>query len=196
MSKERDKLRQKRQAKYEKERATVLGFRKQAPQLKPHLRKVGCDLPFYDFLDSYEEEFSRTVTAAMKGLPTLHGVHEVDLPDFESTDWSLFGCDPKQQIFFNVDDQFASYGTGNPKANVRGSAAYFLDGTSDYRAVVLIPRNPKSSVEYKDLKYSIKIAALLHELGHVQDAERQINMDPIALRFDVINAEAYANWAV
>jgi hypothetical protein len=176
-------------------RATVLDFRKKAPLLKPYLPKVGCDLPFYDFLDSYEEEFAKTVTAAMKNLPTLLGVHEVELSEFESTDWSLFGCDPKQQIVFSVDDQFASYGKGNPKANVRGSAAYFLDGTSDFRSVVLIPRNPKCTVEYKDLKYAIKIATLMHELGHIHDAEHRTNIDPIASRFDIIEAEAYANCA-
>lgn len=28
--------------------------RKTGRQLKPLLRKVGCDLPFYDYIDSYE----------------------------------------------------------------------------------------------------------------------------------------------
>ena len=35
--------------------------------------------------------------------------------------------------------------------------------------------------------------ALLHELGHVEDLEGKLNIDPESDRFDLIEAEVFAN---
>ncbi len=191
---EKEKRERQRQAQYEGERASMENFRRLAPTLKPVLRQVGCDLPFYDFLDSYEEEFSRTVSVAMREFPSLLGIHEVDENEFVDMNWTKYGADGLRQVFFSLDDKFAGYGAnGNSKANIRGSAAFFLDGDGHPRSVVLIPRSVKCSFEHKELKYAFKIGSLLHELGHVNDAEKRINIDAETGRMDVVQAEAYAN---
>lgn len=193
-SREKEKKLRQQKAKYEDEKATIENFRKVAPKLKPLLRRVGCDLPFYDFLDSYEEEFRRIVTTAIQQFPTLLSIHEVDDAEFLQPDWANFGVDAAKQVFFNIDERFAQYGKGsNSKANIRGSATFFLGDDCCCKSVILIPRSPKCSFHYKELKYAFKIASLLHELGHIQDAELRINIDVSDKRFDLVEAEAYAN---
>ena len=71
MSSDKKKAKQQKQRQWEKENESVTNFRSQAPQLKPFLRSKGCDLPFYDFLDSYSDEFQRIVTEAKGNHPSL-----------------------------------------------------------------------------------------------------------------------------
>jgi len=193
-SREKEKKLRQQKAKYEDEKATIENFRKVAPKLKPLLRRAGCDLPFFDFLDSYEEEFGRIVTTAIQQFPSLLSIHEVDDSEYLQPDWPKYGVDADKQVFFDIDERFAQYGKNrNSKANIRGSATFFLDDNGGYKSVVLIPRSPKCSFEYKDLKYAFKIASLLHELGHIEDAELRINIDVPEKRFGLVEAEAYAN---
>lgn len=192
--KEREKQERLRQAKYEKEKATIENFRKNGAVLKTHLRKVGCDLPFYDFLDSYTDEFNRTVATAKAMFPSLVGVYEVDENEYQNTEWAKYGVGDCEYVLFDLDDRFSDYGKNkNPLANVRGSASFFIDRDNALRSVILIPRNPKSSFQHKEYKYVLKIGTLCHELGHIHDAENKINLDPHARRFDLIAGEAYAN---
>ena len=64
-------------AKWEAENASVQDFWAKADRVKAHVRAQGCNLPFFDFLDSYEEEFRRVVAWAKNTFPSLHGVFEV-----------------------------------------------------------------------------------------------------------------------
>jgi hypothetical protein len=66
MSKDKDKKRRQRQAQWEKEKAQIDDMRRNAPEVKRALRRVGCDLPFYDYLDSYSEEFARIMAWATR----------------------------------------------------------------------------------------------------------------------------------
>ena len=70
--------RARRQRQWEEEDKTIRDLRAKAPYIKMILRGRGCVLPFYDYLDSYPDEFQRIATAAKNEHPSLIGIHEVD----------------------------------------------------------------------------------------------------------------------
>ncbi|MEX1028158.1 MAG: hypothetical protein WD049_09165 [Candidatus Paceibacterota bacterium] len=184
-----------RNRKWRQEKATIKEFRAKAPHMKALLRSRGCDLPFYDYLDSYSEEFHRTVEAAKAAYPSLLGVHEVDDQTFaaETQEWSQFGYSDLEQVFFKIEDTFADYGSSPLDANLCGSMSAFHDSAGNVRSVILIRRSVQTSVQHHELKYAFKIISLVHEIGHVEDLERGINFDVPSRHLDVIAAEAYAH---
>jgi hypothetical protein len=194
MGRQPDRRRLKRQAKHRSERRSVEQLRQHASRLKPILRDLGADLPFYDLLDSYETVFTDLVDEGKQRYRSLAGIHEVDGRTFEETDWSLFGLEPANHVQFTFDEQFAGYGSkGADTANVRGAASFFRQADGGFRSIILIPHSPRTEIQHRDLRYVLKIAALTHELGHIDDAESRLHIDPLAGRFDLIEAEAYAN---
>lgn len=192
MSKRKDKEKANKQKKWEKENESIKNFRAQAPQLKPFLRSNGCDLPFYDFLDSYADEFERIIVEAKGQYPTLVNVHEVDDGVYRKTDWSDLGYVGYQQIIFSTDDALDDYGTHNAKANLCGRTSAFTCPDQKLRTVVVI-RRTVTDFEHRELKYVTKIAALLHEIGHVHDIENAINFDVRAKTTNIFEAEAFAH---
>lgn len=194
MGKHPDRRRLKRQARHRSERRTIEQLRQHASRLKPILRDLGFDLPFYDLLDSYETVFDDLAFEGKERFRSLSGIHEVDGRTFEETDWSLFGLEPADHLQFTFDEQFAGYGSkGAETANIRGSASFFRQADGGFRSIILIPRSPRTDIRHPDLKYVLKIVALTHELGHISDAENGFHIDPLGGRFDLIEAEAYAN---
>lgn len=192
MSKKKDKEKAKKQQKWEEENRSIKSFQAQAPKLKRFLRTKGCNLPFYDFLDSYTAEFERIVVEAKNSYPSLVGVHDVENSVYRNTDWSALGYGDYQQIFFYTDDEIADYGTHDAKANLCGHTSAFLDREQNLRTVIIIRKTVKD-FEHRELKYVIKIAALLHEVGHVHDIEHGVNFDVQAKTTNIIEAEAFAN---
>lgn len=200
-NKAKEKKKHHQKMKYEQQKQSIESFRRMAPKVKSALRTIGVDLPFYDYLDNYQSEFSRFADEAKMEMKTLVGVHELDIGEFRNPDWGKFGLDKEQQITFSLDDRFSEYGkkfSGNgklTKTSVRfeGDTTYFLDGGGGFHSIVKLPRNPKGSLTHSDLKYAVKIGILLHEIGHVYDAENRINIDPISRRFDVVEGEAFAH---
>jgi hypothetical protein len=184
-----------KQRQYEKEKASIEGFRKMAVKVKPHLRKNGCDLPFYDFLDSWEEEFNRIKLRAIDEFQSLVGIHEVDKKTFFAPNYADYGCDPTTLVDFDLGERFTNYGrkSATTQVNMQGATTYFLDGDGGFTSLVLIPKNPPIRWQYKEFRYAFNLPVLVHELGHVQDAEKRINLDPSAKRFDVVEGEVYAN---
>lgn len=155
---------------------------------------MGADLPFYDLLDSYETVFTDLADEGKQRFRSLAGIHEVDGRTFEETDWSLFGLEPADHVQFTFDEQFAGYGSkGADTANIRGAASFFRQADGGFRSIILIPQSPRTEIHHRDLRYVLKIASLTHELGHINDAENGLHIDPLAGRFDLIEAEAYAN---
>lgn len=194
MGKHSDKRRLNRQARHRSERRSVEQLRQHASRLKPILRDLGSDLPFYDWLDSYETMFNDLADEGMKRFRSLAGIHEVDGSTFEETDWSFFGLEPTDHVQFTFDEQFAGYGSkGADTANIRGSVSFFRQADGGFQSIILIPRNPRTDIQHRDLRYAMKIATLTHELGHISDTENRLHIDPLARRFDLIEAEAYAN---
>jgi hypothetical protein len=194
MGKRPDKRRLKREARHRSERRSIEQLRQHAPRLKPILRELGADLPFYDLLDSYEAVFGDLASEGMARFGSLSGIHEVDNRTFEETDWSLFGLEPADHLQFAFDEKFASYGRkGANTANIRGAASFFRQADGGFRSIILIPRSPRTDIQHRDLRYVLKIATLTHELGHISDAENRFHIDPLARRFDLVEAETYAN---
>ncbi len=177
---------------FESEKADIERWREMAPTMKARLRRIGCDLPFYDFLDSYDREFHRIASESIESIPTLLDIQEIDQEgrDDSARPYEFHGY---KQVFFELDGRFAQYVEKNPKANVRGSAMFLLNDSGECGTVIRVPRNIKCSFRHPELKYSIKIGALFHEIGHAWDVENRLNIDPGSGRFDVVKAEAFAH---
>lgn len=194
-NKKKPNKRARKQDQWKRENEQLRDFRRKAPYYKTILQGRGCVLPFYDFLDSYADEFQRIVDHAKQEYGSLVDVHEVDEHIFDDSDrnWSNLGYGDFDQIFFEVGDEAPDYGSHSRDANLAGSMTAFLDAKQELQSVILIRRTVKTHVQHRELKYAFKIASLLHELGHVQDLEQGINFDVPAKRMDIIEAEVFAN---
>lgn len=187
--------REEKQRKWHREDESIKNFRAKAPHVKALLRDRGCNLPFYDYLDSYEDEFKRTVTAAMASHPSLLGVHEVDDDCYADTehDWSKFGYNDLTQILFSIGNDVVDYGAKSLDANLSGSMSAFHDSNGNLRSVILMKQSIRTTCQHRDLKYAVKLAALNHEIGHVEDLERGINFNVSMSQVDIIEAEVFAH---
>jgi hypothetical protein len=196
MSKKKDKERAKQQRRWEAENKSIGEFRAAAPEMKRRLRGWGCDLPFYDFLDSYTEKFEQIAKAALKAHPSLRDVHEVDDPIFRSKNWAKLGYGNWQQVQVHFDDKYENdYGGVVTDENLCGCASIFHDEKGGLRTGIMIRRTVKNWMEHREYKYITKIVALLHELGHVHDIENSINfkINGDKAEVDIIEAEVFAN---
>jgi len=196
-NKQKERERQKKYAKWTAENETIERFRRQGPHIKRILAHRGIDLPFYDFLDSYVDEFNRTCIAAKSEHPSLLGIHEVDdsLYYKQPLDWTKFGYRGLESITLQFDRDLPDYGRKKgDAANMAGYTHAFRDEQKNLRTVVLIRRSIKlPHFEHREYKYALKVASLLHEIGHVEDFERGINFDLATNRLDIIEAEVFAN---
>lgn len=193
--KDRQRDRAKKQRQWQQEDKTIREFRAKAPYIKMILRGRGCVLPFYDYLDSYADEFQRIADEAKAEHPSLIGIHEVDDPTFAENEknWPKLGYGDLEQIFFTIEEAVPDYGAGSLDANLCGSTSAFLDSDQNVRSVILIRQTVRGSIQHRELKYALKLASLLHEIGHVQDLERGLNFDPATRRLRVIEAEVFAH---
>lgn len=178
--------------KWQQENARFQNLRGQAPELKALLRSKGCDLPFYDYLDSYGDEFQRIVTEAIGRYPSLVDVLEVEDAVYEQTDWDSLGFGNYKPIFFEVADVLGTYWPHDAMGNMRGHTTPFYDPEGRLRTVIIIRRSVKD-FELNDWKYVIKIPTLLHELGHVHDIENGMSFDLQSKTANLVEAEAFAN---
>lgn len=119
----RQEKRAQKQKQWEEEDKTFKEFRAKAPYIKAILRSRGCILPFYDYLDSYADEFQRIAQAARTKHPSLLGVHEVDDAIFSGNEkhWSQLDYGDLQQIFFSIEEGVSDYEIVSPDANLCGS---------------------------------------------------------------------------
>lgn len=193
--KQRQKSKSKDQRQWESEDATIKSHRRKAPYMKAILRSRGCVLPFYDFLDSYEAEFNKLVAEFQMNHPSLFGILEVDGNELDTRDWERYGISSEwKQVFYTCeDDSTDTYGQGDKSANVNGHTITFKNPEGEIRTLVRLQRQMKMRFQHKEFKYVFKIAALLHEIGHVIDIEQRINFDPITETARIIDAEVFAN---
>jgi hypothetical protein len=180
---------------WQQENESLQEFRRKAPHIKALLKMRGCVLPFFDYLDSYPDEFKRVADKAIAEHPTLVAVHEVDDKVFEKPEnhWEELGYGHLKQVFFTIGDEFADYGKRSLDANLAGHTTAFLDREGDIHTVIIMKQSIRTSFRHGHLKYALKIASLCHEIGHVEDIEKRTNFkfDPPTL--DIIEAEAYAH---
>lgn len=185
----------KRQQKWKRERATFENAQNIATQMKAELKQKGCHLAFYDFLDSYANEFRDIVTEGQREHASLLGIHEVSREVYENLDqhWGDFGYSDLEQVFYDIDESCEDYLQRDKSANVNGVTIIFRESSGVFRTAVFILKNVRGTFKFSDYKYVLKIPALLHELGHVDDIEKQINFNLNDGTTDIIEAEAYAN---
>src|SRR5436190_5230720 len=109
--------------------ASVVDPKRSAPLLKAHLKAKGCDLPFYDYLDSYEEEFHRLVALAKAEYPSLIQVRVVNQDDGLWL-WSQAERDGLTEIVFDGDEPSEAPGF------VSGRTGFFADDQGMLRTLV------------------------------------------------------------
>lgn len=161
---------------------------------KAALKKAGCDLRFYDFLDRFQPEFERIAKESLASFPSLRGIHELDMEAYRSPDLNVIAPGIGRVASLVVQDDFPEYGKADPRgANLSGVTYFCLADDGTLQTLILLPRNPPNTHPHPDMKYIFKLSTLFHELGHVHDVERRINIDPFTGRFDMIEAEVYAS---
>jgi hypothetical protein len=170
-------------------------YQRKAPHFKKLLRMRGYDLPFYDFLDSYADEFKNISVWARTNYLSLIKVAEVADHVFESPQdhWEELGCGGLTQLFFNHSDEFSDYGQKSAEANLAGHTIAFHDRAKSLRTLVTIKQSVKSDLKHPDYKYVLKIASLCHEIGHVHDLENGLNFRFDETITDIIEAEVFAH---
>lgn len=182
-------------AQFKEEENTFQDFRQKAPYIKLILKDRGHDFHFYDYLDSYQEAFQSIARNAVMERSSLLGVHELSDNEEDGDFWRDLGYDDLTQIFFSTDEGLPDYGTehGKGRVNLEGAMTAFQGGDGALHSLISIRKNIKTSMRHPELKYACKIAALLHEIGHVIDLEVGKNIDVQHKTMDVIEAEVYAN---
>jgi hypothetical protein len=192
----KDRANEDSQRQWAEEDARIQRFRSLAPGMKAELRKLGCNLPFYEWLDSYEAEFAKIVTWGKAEFHTLYDVFEVGKGKLDrQLGWRTLGL-PADWSHLRIafdDEAVQSYILPDDNACLRGSTTLFRDSAGLLRSVVRVIKNPEFTAKHKDYRYSLKLPILLHELGHVNDYEKKINLDVDSRSGDLIEAEVYAN---
>lgn len=193
--KDKDKRRAAKQRQWEAEKEQINNLRAKAPEIKTALRAKGCNLPFYEFLDSYEDEFNAIASASAARFPSLVGAFEVEDAEYSSKDFTSRGVLPHwEHVIFNVEDPSAvTYNDRDPDSNINGHTTAYLDPDGKLRTIVLVRRQVKCQFEHREHKYHFKLIALCHELGHVDDLEKGINFDAPNRKANIIEAEVYAH---
>lgn len=197
-SKEKAKEKARIERQREREREGFLEFRAKAPHAKRLAKHRGFPLQFYDYLDSYEEDFYCLVAEAKQRHPGLVDVHEVDDKTWKNHSWQKLGYDEFEQVLFEDDNLPGDYGqlsrfAAPAEVEIAGFASAFIARDGSVKAGVTIKRNPRSRHVYKEFLYAAKCIALCHELGHVYDYFHSINFDIPNRRANIIEAEAFAN---
>jgi hypothetical protein len=81
--KEKARKKQAKQAQWEQKKAQREEQRKNAALMKAALQAKGCILPYYEYVDSAEEEFKRLVVWGKSAFRSLHGIFEVSTADLD-----------------------------------------------------------------------------------------------------------------
>ena len=134
-SKKNEKAEKRNKQQFEEEKASVERFREIAPRMKKSLKGIGCDLPFYDYLDSYDLEFHRIANEALESIPSLLAVEEFDAENSGDSE------NPREykgfrQVFFELDSRFNNYTKRSPGSNVCGSATFMLNSSCELGTLI------------------------------------------------------------
>ena len=181
-----------REREHSRLRASFEELHQKGIYIKRVYRQRGINLPFYDYYDSYFDEFLRVAAEAKQQFPSLLNIVEADDEEYFGTDRSRFAAG-MQQIFWRTEAEENGYGTSRDKSNVNGYTNAFIKEDGEVKTLVVIRKGIPNSKPHREFKYVLKLVALLHELGHVDDMEREINFNHAAKTFDVIEAEVFAH---
>jgi hypothetical protein len=198
MAKSRKVKKDARNRQWEEEVAVFNGFRENASEKKAHARRKGYTLPFFDYLDSYQEEFKKIGERAKREFaPYLFDVIETDEAMVVRDGWTEFGIPPDwRHLVYHVEQEQqseAEQGTPGELRNVFGVVHTFRTPADELRLLVLMKKTVPTNVVFSELKYAGRIGILLHEIGHVRDIIQGRHFDNEKGVADPINAEVSAN---
>ena len=188
----------KRNRQWEDEVAVFRGFRENASEKKAHARRNGYKLPFFDYLDSYQEEFKKIGERAKKEFaPHLLDVIETDEAMVVRDSWTEFGIPADwRHMVYHVEEKpegETKHTTPGEMKNVFGVVHTFRTPADELRLLVLMKKTVTTNVVYSELKYAGRIGILLHEIGHVKDIIQGNHFDNEKGFADPVNAEVSAN---
>lgn len=189
---QRQQRRESRKIEHDKLKTTFDDMHKKAVYLKRVYRQRGIDLPFYDFYDSYFEAFGGVASQAKQQFPSLLDIVEAEDTDYFGMDHSQW-APGMQQIVWQTERELDGYGTGNDASNINGYTNAFRAQDGQVKTAIVIRKAIPRSRPHREYKYVLKLIALLHELGHVYDIEREINFKHAAGTFDAVEAEVFAH---
>lgn len=152
--------------------------------------------------ESYKQRFE-CLLEHKNGL-TLHSVHFVprdifDLEEKEQLVWlNLNKFDP---IYFSLDGVGYCHGGKLNKngGNIKGSTINVLESEKPVQIVLIqecVPIEQALTTEQQESwEYIMKLLVLTHELGHVEDMQKNIdsNFSYFPPRVNLVEAEAYAH---
>jgi hypothetical protein len=174
------------------EEAIIQAHRQNASHNKAAARAAGYALPFFDYLDSFTDEFNRVVQRAKREFsPYLFDVIETDGEMLVRSSWDEFRIPASWKPVVYYAERPTESST--EPTTIYGVVHTFRTPENERRLLVLILKSIKTNVVYTELKYGLKIAFLLHELGHVRDIIDGRHFDPDNGVADPLNAEVSAN---
>ena len=152
---------------------------------------------FNEQTDSYVPEYERWKKPWI--VKSLIGVYELPPENFidgtVEENLKIVGHGDKEPLSYNGDEGEVKF---NPTMTCAGSTSA-LRTPEGIRPIIFIRQNVVRPVEIPDPKEAAefdvkaKLFFLLHEMGHAEDIEKQINYDHDALTIDNAKAEAYAH---
>lgn len=184
------KKREARKREFQQAKSDIESIRRMRPMFKELMKIRGIDVGFLYLLDSYESKFHSLVESAIESSPSLFAVVErfengQQIPKFDK-EWPV--------ISFDTEDGYAEYQEGDKlsgtEVELSGSMRVYTDERGEYRTVIFID-NPKTV--HRENKYMMKIAILLHEVGHVIDFDQRGNFDMENNVLNGLEAEVFAN---
>lgn len=182
----------KRQREHERLTKKFQSLATAGPYLKRVLRRRGVILPFYEFYDSYADEYAKVVAQAQREFPSLLGVFEVPDDVYYSTDKSHHPPG-LEHIVWTCPGDANGYGLARDgDSNVNGFVDAFHSSTGELKTRIILRQSVPNTKPHREFKCAFKLMALLHEMGHVHDIENRLNFDHTTRQCDMIEAEVYA----
>lgn len=160
---------------------------------------------------SYERRYHDLVRDAIAEHPELIGIYECPDDVFYDDDrtlalkhagldgWERVLFTPTDDLDFSADPTTSAGGIINDNRrrpdgdSASGCTMMVTDGTVRRLAIIMRETVRGDGEQISDTTYAFKLAALLHELGHVTDFERQINYEATTGRLDLVGAEVFAH---
>lgn len=181
-----------RQESYEESRSVEASIRR--------LKEAGCDLPYYEFKQSFKLIFDEQIAVAKKLFSSLDSVFVINDDQYHDANWKPPVDSSWKLALVNVDDPTddGSYGKAASKeesSSLQGYCSFYLTSSESFKSIIVLVDKARSNPSDSQIEfcYQCMLLSLLHEFGHLHDAENRINIDPLIDRFRTVEAEAYAN---
>jgi hypothetical protein len=167
---------------------------RRSSDLRQYIRGAGIHLAFYDGLDSYEKEFQAIANAARKEYPQLIDVLELSPSRFSAwaEEWPLIIGPQYPGLDLEFIPPVHDYGPGWMKSRALAFISPRIGPDHRVCPVIVVNRGEPQELD-GDRRYAVKVAALLHEVGHLIDMLSERNFDFSAGRVNIIEAEVFAH---